>query len=325
MLREILHMGLSPLVMAVKLLRKQLDPPVIILLYHRVTTLASDPQLLAVSPENFRAQMRYLKKNFALARLEDNWARCDKPAVVVTFDDGYADNALEALPILEELQVPATFFVSTSPIGTDREFWWDEVERLLLSEREFPPCFELPLAKTTKRWATAQAQDRARLYREILPILRESLPETRGAYLERMRLWAGAGPEGRASHRVLSGEELLKLAASPLVTLGAHTRSHSSLSVLSASRQREEIVGSKLWLEEFLGREVKVFSYPFGTTNDYTGETVAICRDVGFFRTASNFPGQWRAGTDTSQLPRHLVRNWDLTTFQKQLSRFWIT
>lgn len=325
MLREVLGMGLSPLVRGAKWVKNRLSPPVVILLYHRVAALASDPQLLAVSPANFRAHMRHLKENFTVARLEDDWSRIDKPAVMVTFDDGYADNALEALPILEELQVPATFFVSTSLIGSDREFWWDEVERLLLCNRAFPEYFELYQDGKARRWETADAPDRLRMYEEILPLLRAALPETRDEHLERLRCWTGAGPQGRASHRVLSGDELRRLAGSPLVTLGAHTRSHSSLSTLPPPRQREEIVGSKLWLEEFLGQEVKVFSYPFGGRKDYSAETVAICRTAGFTRTASNFPGVWRAATDTSQLPRHLVRNWDLPIFKNHLSRFWIT
>src|SRR5689334_4536799 len=77
------------------------DSPVVILLYHRVTTLPADPQLLAVSPDNFRAHLKFLKENFPVVRFEDDWSEVKKPAVAITFDDGYADNALEALPILE--------------------------------------------------------------------------------------------------------------------------------------------------------------------------------------------------------------------------------
>lgn len=325
MLREVLHMGLSPLVMRAKLVKNRLNPPVVILLYHRVTTLASDPQLLAVSPAHFRAHMQYLKDNFTVARLEDDWSELQKPAVVITFDDGYADNALEALPILEQLQVPATFFVSTSLIGTDREFWWDEVERVLLAERHFPSHFEVGAKGDKKCWPTRDSKERTRMYQEFLPILRRSPPEVRDSYLKRLRVWAGAGDKGRESHRVLSMDELRRLAASPMVTLGAHTLTHSSLSVLSPARQGEEIVGSKLWLEKLLGQEVRVFSYPFGTRADYTAETVALCREAGFFRTVSNFPGQWRADTDLQQLPRQIVRNWDLDTFKRELSRFWIS
>jgi len=323
MLRAALHIGCTPLVRGAKLVANRFCPPVLILLYHRVTTLESDPQLLSVTPGNFRAHLKYLKDHFCVARLEDDWVRLRKPAVVITFDDGYADNALEALPILEELQVPATFFVATSLIGSEREFWWDEVERLLICQREYPPSFELSLSGKIWNRPTAQAPDRLRLYHEILPILRSLAPETRGELLERLRLWSGAAPQGRASHRVLSGEELRRVAASPLVTLGAHTVSHSPLSVLPASRQLEEVAGSKQWLEGFTGETVQVFSYPFGSKADYTAETVAICREAGFARTCSNFPGQWRGRTDLHQLPRQLVRNWDLETFKLQLTRFW--
>lgn len=325
MLHEAMRMSLTPLLMAVRLVQNRLRPPVLILLYHRVTRLESDPQLLAVSPANFFDQMRYLKENFALARLEEDWSRIDKPAVVVTFDDGYADNALEALPILEELQVPATFFVATGEIGGDREFWWDEVERLLLTERKYPSYLELQMDGKAGRWETATPSQRARCYQELLPLLRRDLPESRERQLERLRLWAGAGEPGRVTHRVISVEELCRLASSPQVTVGAHTVTHSSLSALTASRQREEIAGSKERLEELTGKPVELFSYPFGSRRDYTVETVSLCRESGFARTCSAFPGQWRAGTDLQQLPRQIVRDWDLETFKKQLSRFWIS
>jgi len=47
-----------------------------------------------------------------------------KPAVAITFDDGYADNALEAVPIMDEVGIPATFFISTGNIDTKSEYWW---------------------------------------------------------------------------------------------------------------------------------------------------------------------------------------------------------
>lgn len=323
MLLEAIRMGVSPLLMAARLVQNRLSPPRLILLYHRVTNLESDPQLLAVSPANFFDQMRYLKENFPLVRLEQG--AVDKLAVAITFDDGYADNALEALPILEELQVPATFFVATDLIGTDREFWWDEVERLLLVEREYPPFLELTAGARYGRWETATPAQRARCYRELLPLLRRDLPEQREEHLATLRLWAGAGAAGRATHRALSVEQLRRLAASPEATVGAHTLSHCSLSALPVSRQREEIAGSRARLEQWSGKPVQVFSYPFGTRQDYTVETVSLCREIGFARSCSAFPGQWRAGTDPQQLPRQVVRDWDLHTFKRQLSRFWLS
>ena len=82
-----------------------IDQPVIILLYHRVTDLTSDPEMLAVSPNNFRSHIKFLKHHFRIARFDEDWSNLKEKAVVITFDDGYADNALEALPILEEVYV----------------------------------------------------------------------------------------------------------------------------------------------------------------------------------------------------------------------------
>ena len=92
------------------------DPPILVLAYHRVADLPLDPQALAVRPEHFRSQLRFLSEHYQILRLEDSWPRVEKPAAIVTFDDGYADNATAALPILEEEEVPATFFVSVGAV-----------------------------------------------------------------------------------------------------------------------------------------------------------------------------------------------------------------
>lgn len=85
----------------------------------------------------------------------------------------------------------------------------------------------------------------------------------------------------------LSSDELLTLDADPLCTIGAHTVSHPYLSSLPIDSQREEITGSKLHLEKLLKHPVEHFSYPHG---DYTSDTVALCRQLGF-RTAVTTSG----------------------------------
>src|SRR4051794_28319151 len=109
-------------------IRNAAAPPVVVLIYHRVTVLADDPQLLAVSPDKFRAQLEILKR-YPILRFEDDWSKVRQPSIVITFDDGYADNHREALPILTEYGLPATFFVTAGAVGSNSEFWWDELER----------------------------------------------------------------------------------------------------------------------------------------------------------------------------------------------------
>jgi hypothetical protein len=80
---------------------------------------------------------------------------------------------------------------------------------------------------------------------------------------------------------------------------------------------------SKRDLENRLGMEIKVFSYPYGRRCHYTKESVSLCREIGFTKAAANFPGQAHRWTDPHQIPRHLVRNWPLEIFTEKLQAFW--
>jgi peptidoglycan/xylan/chitin deacetylase (PgdA/CDA1 family) len=300
------------------------DPPVVVLVYHRVSNLASDPQLLAVSPENFRTQMQYLKDRFPIVRLEDDWSRTERPSIAITFDDGYADNALEALPILEEVGVPATFFVTTGNLDTRREFWWDELERLILAERPLPERFTLKVDGSGRSWPTGTPGERAELYRKFQPLMMELDPRRREEWLSQLRGWAQAGETGRATHRAMTCEELQRLAGSEWVTIGAHTVSHPSLASLAEEQQRQEVFSSRHQLEALLGRKITTFSYPFGRKKDYNRTSVRLCREAGFIKAAANFPGQVHRWTDPYQLPRQLVRNWGLDTFAARVKDFWV-
>jgi len=296
-----------------------IDPAVFVLIYHRVTTLPSDPQRLAVSPENFRSQLKFLKDRFPIVKLEEDWSGISRPAISITFDDGYQDNFSEALPILEEVGVPATFFVSTENLGSSREYWWDELERILLKEGHFPANFSLEDQNFGRTWPTSAPIERDKLYRQLLTLMKPLDPVRRTDWLGQLRHWGDKEENGRGAYRAMTVEELRQLAASRWVTIGAHTITHSRLSSLSADRQQEEILSSKRQLEELLGGRVKTFSYPYGRKADYNRSSIDVCREAGFLKAAANFPGEVRRWTDPFQLPRHLVRNWDLPTFMAEL------
>jgi len=312
-----------PIVQALRRARNRLlstiDTPVIVLLYHRVATLASDPQQLAVLPENFRDQMRCLRDMCPMVNFEDDWSRLSRPSIAVTFDDGYSDNALNVLPILEEVGVPATFFVSTGNLGTMQEYWWDELEGIILGDRLLPKVFNLNDERYGRRWPTDTLLARQKFYLKITPLMKKLVPERRGDWLSQIRQWAETDETGRSAYRAMTGTELQHLAASKYVTIGAHTVTHSRLSVLSEQQQRDEIFTSKRQLEALLGKTITAFSYPYGKKGDYNGASVRLCREAGFSKAASNFPGMVYRWTDPLQIPRYLVRNWDRETFVNKM------
>jgi peptidoglycan/xylan/chitin deacetylase (PgdA/CDA1 family) len=313
----------SAVCMPLNSLINRVDPPVLVLLYHRVTTLSSDPEMLAVTPDNFRAQIRFLKENFPIVRFEEDWANVRKPAIAITFDDGYADNALEALPILEEAGAPATFFVSTGTIGTSREFWWHELERIILETQSLPATFSLDDISSGKTWPTGTGRHRQEFYHEIVRLMTDTDILRRDDWLGQLRTWAESKENPADINRAMSIGELKLLAASRWVTIGAHTVSHCRLSSLPPEAQRDEITASKRQLENWLERDITTFSYPFGRRSDYTRQSAALCQEAGFSRVAANFPGQAHRWTDPYQIPRHLIRNWPVEVFAEKLREFW--
>lgn len=101
-----------------------------ILVYHRVADVVQDPHQLCVSPKHFRDQMNYLKEHHHVVPLREivrdlAAGHLHKGHIAITFDDGYADNLLTALPILEACQMPATIFVTTGNVESGESFYWD--------------------------------------------------------------------------------------------------------------------------------------------------------------------------------------------------------
>lgn len=301
-----------------------IDDPVVVLAYHRVTDPQNDFHMLKVSPDNFRAHMEYLKKNCNVIRFEEDWSTAKKPAVAVTFDDGYADNVRNALAIIEEVGVPATFFISTDNIGSGNEFWWDELERLVLGESSYPQNFQLNDPTYGKTWPTASYRDRRNMYWDLHQSAKRINAEQRSGWLRQIREWAGLNDVVNEENRSLTYDELTALANSQWVTIGAHTVTHPPLAFLTETEQLHEIVSSMQLLEKFTGRKISVFSYPFGGKKDYDRTTVRICREAGITKAAAAFPGEAHRWSDPYQIPRHSIPNWDLETFDAALKGFGI-
>src|SRR5580698_8575584 len=108
-----------------------------VLAYHRVAELKdplTDDPSLSASPAGFAAQMRHVAKYYhpvampeVLDAIERNLPLPER-AVLITFDDGYADFAEIAWPILKQFRLPATVFVPTAyPDHPELAFWWDRL------------------------------------------------------------------------------------------------------------------------------------------------------------------------------------------------------
>ncbi len=295
---------------------------VLTLLYHRVRPYERDVQLLSVTPEHFEQQMGWLKENYNMIGFADDWKSVEGEAVCVTFDDGYRDNFLIAAPILNKLQIPATVFVTTENIDTEREMWWDELERNLLVDKKYQKTFHLSDELFECTWDVGTFEQREDLYNTMHWLMKLTGTEKRNEWMWQLQEWNGYTENGRVENACAMTKDLESIDISQ-IEIGVHTVSHPVLSKLSIEEQQNEIQMAKRKLEEILGRQVLTMSYPFGSVSDYNEDTISVCKSLGFSKAAANIPGIWKPNDDLYQVPRQIVRDWDLQQFQKQIKIFW--
>ena len=298
-----------------------------VLLYHRVADFTTDPQLLCVTPENFEIHLKLLKDNYNVLTAEEFSEHLSKKkpfprkSVFITFDDGYADNCINALPILEKYSLQALFYIATGLIGTNKEYWWDEMERIFLLNENAPSGYSYEINEKEYPIYNADSGQKLKLYEQLLGVLRNMDSTTRDEHISQLSILFNA-PDPRKSHRAMNPEELKIMSASGSAVIGAHTHRHPSLGALSYEEQHKEISTSKEFLEKATGKIIRHFSYPFGTSNDYNSDTIEICRELGFDLVAANYPSVVTIHCNKFAFPRFLVRNWDEKTFLSQLKSF---
>ena len=298
----------------------------LILGYHRVAEAQNDGYEVCVAPQHFADQMAALSRVARPISLRE-LVRCLKAgsvppaAVAVTFDDGYADNLYTAKPILEKYGIPATVFVCTGYAG--REFWWDELERLVLSSTAELSALRLEMEQklTVENQADAAGEAdpvvRRRFCRALYRFLLNLDIDEQAESMNQIRDWAEVSSSATSSIRSMTHAELLELADGGLIELGAHTRDHPMLPRLSPERQRAEIAGSKHDLEDLLGKKVHGFAYPNGTSTD---DAKRIVRETGFVYACTSQHDVVRPASDLHELTRFWQKNVGGDQFLKSLS-----
>jgi len=293
----------------------------LVLTYHRVVRLESDPQLLSIDPDLFEQQMSALAERFQVVRASElvdaleHKRRLPRRSVVVTFDDGYHDLLTVIKPILERHAVPATAFVSTALIGTDHEQWWDELEPLLLGEAR---------DRDGDAWDITMPprNESQRVYLETCDRLRSLDPAMRESALEALAAAKGLPRSRRPEHRMLNADEIRALAEDGLVEIGSHTMNHQMLAAVSPEAQRDEIAGGKEVLEEILGREIALFSYPYGGAEAIDEHSRELAALTGHSCAFANWFGLTFPWTDRYAIPRCPTENLDGEAFAARLEQW---
>lgn len=292
------------------------DPLWFIPLYHRILRDdESDPfdLGLGVSRRHFDEHLAFYRENFHVCTVREGLQICkrgewpDRPLLSVTFDDGYLDNIDLALPLLQQHDCKATFFICTGPILEDHPFWWD-----------------LVIASATKRtgshWQSLQTALGAKDEQKTVSELQNILTQLWGLSYDRIRPLIDlnrARQEGldQLCPAVMQKHHVKYLTECDM-EVAAHTHRHPNLTRETDIAIEDEVTRSKKLLEDWTGRSVQGFATPHGFVNERV-KAICIKQDIGYIASTDR-------GANRSLLPYHLARfgvaNAALPTLKRSLT-----
>jgi peptidoglycan/xylan/chitin deacetylase (PgdA/CDA1 family) len=277
--------------------------------YHRI--LESRDPLLNADPDikTFRWQMELLADCFNVLPLYDavialRTQRMPPRAVCITFDDGYRSTHDLALPILRELNLPASVFVTTGYLGGG-SMWNDtiiETVRNLHSAR-------LDLREVgLGTYSLETAADRQHTIEDLTARSKYLPPDARFNLACKLEALVSDVVE----HGPMLTTEMVRALANHGIEIGGHTISHPILTCIEDEKAKQEIVGCKEQLEAITGKAVRLFAYPNGKEGvDFNERHVAMAKEAGYLAAFTTSVGAASRRHDPYRMPRCCP--WDST------------
>jgi peptidoglycan/xylan/chitin deacetylase (PgdA/CDA1 family) len=268
----------------------------VILTFHRVRpaeqTDFAPNGLLEITPEFLDQVLTLLRENgLEIVTLDEAAARLagpeGAPFAALTFDDGFRDVVTYALPVLERHQAPFACYIAPGFADRTARLWWVELEEAI---RRLD-AIDLDLDGARLSLPARDGAEKSAAFERIYWLLRGGGEERlmRGVALLRDR--AGIDPRALVESLCLDWEGLRHLAASPLVTIGAHSLTHPRLAFLSEEAAMAEMAGSRDRLKQELGAPCRHFAYPYGDSGSAGPREFALAQHLGFATAVTTRPG----------------------------------
>ncbi len=259
-----------------------------------------------LSTRLFTRHMELVARRFNPITIENLTRRLqsDEPmpprAVAITFDDGYADNYEVALPVLDRLGIPATFYVTVGAIErNDRALWFVRL-RHAFSTTEKPAWQD---ERRGRAYSLAGAQNRHTAFLDACEHCAREVPPAQENIVSSIERELEVEPLA-GNGLMMTWEQARKLQRLGHC-VGSHTLSHPNMAYIREDEARRELEESKRKLEEELGVEVRHFSYPHPVLDpNWTEKTLSLCRGAGFQSAVLTLNGPVRAGAEPHALPR---------------------
>lgn len=269
----------------IRLLNFRRGKQLIVINYHRICAdhhqeTLFDDEVFGPDQYEFQKQVEWLTKNSDICSEEELIAMVQgevqppKRGVVLTFDDGYIDNYTLAYPVLRQYNTPAIFFIPTLPIEKRRLGWWDCFAYFLKTSPKNEVVFEGKSLLPKTKLQEAMHFVLNFIYQNNLDV---------SVVMDRLsRACEVDFPGQDVQDRELMSWDQIKEVSDHGVSIGAHSHTHKILNSLDLGQQKNEIVDSKMIIEQRLGKKVRVMSYPVGSYHHFSEATKKIVLDAGY-------------------------------------------
>ena len=283
---------------------------ILILMYHRVLPESEINKSLIqpgmyVTAKTFNKHLQYLAANYQvisitelLKRLKSHELDIERRYCVITFDDGWVDNYRFAYPLLKKYDMPASIFLVFDYVGTDKWFWPEQLSYLFDRIRKGGCDFkcrqllyeiikEFDVDKTLlMKLFSNKASFSAELVDRIIKNLKAYAIEDISDLINKMQKILGVAiPKERL---MLNWEEIREMAQNS-ISFGAHSCSHSIMTLLSDDKLKEEINRCCQIIREIRSIGIMpVFSFPNG---NYNQKIIDLIRKNGFEAALTTKPG----------------------------------
>lgn len=303
--------------------------PVAVLMYHGVVEKPlSVPDWCFIDARAFEAQIRYLTRHFDIVHLDTAMTSSTpyrRPRVCLTFDDGFANVATVAAPILRRYSAPAAVFLVTGLVDTSDTVWFARLHDALIKTSATTLRFgdtNIALRSTHER---AKASARLQAIVKMAPAA--DVGSLVAEIIERLGLDPRAPIPADSPFRILDSATIRELVAEDLLRFGGHTTSHTILTRLPLAQASRDLADCQLALEAITGRKSVLFAYPNGRASDFDDSIITVLRSLGVEFALTTEAGPWLVGDDPLRIRRYGVGYGDrLFTLARQAHHLtWLT
>lgn len=294
-------------------------PFTLVLVYHRVVADRDAVQgqfgiEKGVAADVFEAQLRFMLRHFEPIRASQALEETSSALrFAVTLDDGYADNYTVAAPILQRLGIPATFFVVSDFVGTDRLFWWEQLAEIMRASRVPGLDVQAVLPEMTAAGTLPQRLPlhtdalREHAYEALSRAIRTGPHVDVPRHMQRLSEALDVKPREDGRDYALMDWGQLQSLVRQGHEIGGHTASHSNVVGLGADHIEREVLASCMQIATRLDAPVQSFAYPYGVFDRQMNVAARALASAGCRVAFSGDKGAVYPGARAYELPRAVL------------------